>query len=381
MCNFRHLLQLLLALTTFMCNPALSESKLETQADLAIKSDIIEADAILALDTAMRSMLDTFVKPITNKERRAEAVYDLMFGADKFNLKYDASLAKTKTAVETVETGSGNCLSLSNVFIAMARYADLEANYLDVEVPTKWQRESDVYYQIKHVSASVKVRAGEYLGIEYKRIGSINNPVNKTRIIEDSKAYAAFFSNRGVESLMQGNTDMAIAYLKRSVELDRDNPDNWSNLGAAYWRMQQPDEAERAYLQAVKKRKADPMALNNLAILYRMTGREELAYKYTKRLQNYRMQNPYYLIDQAKKEMNTGNYAQALKYAKRAIHKHRDEHEFYFVAAQIYTHQGNTQKAMEYLKNAEKYALSTVNRDSYARKLELLDQFRSKKPL
>jgi tetratricopeptide (TPR) repeat protein len=367
MFSVRSLLQFLLVLLVFM-GAARAESNSALQHNPEARPDIMRVEDILALNTTMRSMLDLFVKPIPNKERRAQALYNLMFGADKFALKYDNSLTKTKTAIETIESGSGNCVSLSNTFIAMARYVGLEANYLDVAVPTNWERESDVYYQMKHVSASVKIRPGVYLGIEYKWMGSIVSA--KTRIIEDHKAYAAFFSNRGVEFLAHDN-DAAIAYLMRSIELDPDNASNWSNLGVAYRRVQRLNDAEYAYLQALKKNKADLTAINNLVILYQMTGREKLVDKYSKKLERYRMQNPYYLIDLAKKEMQADNYPLALSYAKRAIDKYSDEDEFYFIAAQIYAHQGDMENAKESLENAERYALSGM-KGSYSRKLELL---------
>lgn len=367
----RRSLQLFFVLLAFIYNPAAwSEPGLESQDNPEIKAtEVIKVDDILALNTTMRSMVDTFVKPITNKDRRAEALYNLMFGADKFSLLYDSS--RTKTAIETIETGSGNCVSLSNAFIAMARYAGLDAHFLDVEVPENWRHESDMYYQLKHISATVRVTAGEYLGIEYRSMGTIASA--RTQIIDDKVAFAAFYSNLGIELLAQGKMDAALAYLTRSIELDSDSANNWSNLGVAYRRLNRLDEAEQAYLQALKKDKADLTTLNNLTILYQMTGRQNLADKYSKKLERYHMQNPYYLIKLAKEEMNAGNYPQALKYAKKAIAKYSDEHEFYFVTAQIYARQGDTQKAREHLENAEKYALST-SRDLYSRKLELLGE-------
>jgi Flp pilus assembly protein TadD len=254
--------------------------------------------------------------------------------------------------------------------VAMARYAGLEANYLDVEVPENWQRESDVYFQLKHISASVKVARGEYLGIEYQSMGRISKA--KTQRIDDREAFAAFYSNLGIELLLQEKMDAAIAYLKYATELDPDSANNWSNLGVAYRRVNRLDQAEEAYLQALKKDKADLTTLNNLAILYQMTGQQKLSDKYANKLERYHLQNPYYLIKRAQDEMQTGNYKQALKYANKAIAKYGDEHEFHFVAAQIYAHQGDMKKAVEYLKNAEKYSLSVTSQNLYRRKLELL---------
>jgi Flp pilus assembly protein TadD len=371
------LLPSVLGLMLCISFPARSEQNAESPDIQPLRTDVIPVEEILALNTTMRNMVDTFVKPITDKQRRADALYDLMFGADKFALKYDNS--HTKTAIETIESGSGNCVSLSSVFVAMARYAGMDAKFLDVEVPENWQRESDVYFQLKHVSASVRVAPGEYLGIEYSSMGPISQA--QTRKMDDQVAFAAFYSNLGIELLLQEKMDAAIAYLKYSTELDPDSSNNWSNLGVAYRRVNRLDEAEKAYLHALKKDEADLTALNNLAILYRMTGQAKLSDKYAKKLERYHLQNPYYLIGLAKNEINAGNYAKAMKYANKAIDKYGDEHEFHFVAAQIYAHQGDTQKAVEYLRNAQKFALYRVDRDLYSRKLELLGKLHANNPL
>jgi Flp pilus assembly protein TadD len=333
---------------------------------------LIETDEILKLNTTMRRMVDLYVKPIHDKERRAQALYDLMFGSDKFALEYDNS--HTKTAAETIESGSGDCVSLANAFIAMGRYADLDVSYLHVKVPDNWQRESDLYYQFKHISAAVRISLHEYLGIEYEWMGGINSV--RTRSLTDEQGFSAFYSNRGVELLMQDDTDAAMAHLLRAIEINPDNSNNWTNLGVAYRRLNQLDKAEHAYQQALRRNKSNLSALNNLAILYQMTGKTKDAEKYSKKLEHYRRKNPYYMIELSKQEIENGNYSKALRWAKKAIKKHGKEHEFYFVAAKAYAYLGDTDEAMVNLELAEKYAHQSRNKDRYSRKLELLRDMR-----
>jgi Flp pilus assembly protein TadD len=329
---------------------------------------LIEPDEILKLNTRMRSMVDLYVNPINDKERRAQALYDLMFEPDKFALTYDNSY--TKTAVETIESGSGNCISLANAFIAMGRYADLDVGYLHVDVPDDWQRESDLYYQFRHISAAVRIPSNEYLGIEFDWMGGIDSV--RTRSLTDEQGFSAFYSNRGVEFLMQADTDAAMGHLLRAIEIDPDNSNNWSNLGVAYRRLNQLDKAEHAYQQALRRNKSDLSALNNLAILYQMTGKTKNAEKYSKKLEGYRRKNPYYMINLSKQEIENGNYSKALRWAKKAIKKHGDEDEFYFVAAKAYAYLGDTDKAMLNLELAEKYAHESRSKNRYSRKLGLL---------
>jgi Flp pilus assembly protein TadD len=333
-----------------------------------VSTALIETDEILKLNATMRRMVDLYVRPINDEERRAQALYDLVFESDKLAIQYDSS--HTKTAAETIESGSGNCISIANAFIAMGRYADLDVGYLHVDVPDDWQRESDLYYQFRHISAAVHVQSSDYLGIEFDWMGGIDSV--RTRSLKDEQGFGAFYSNRGVELLMQDDMDAAMAYLLRAIEIDPDNSNNWTNLGVAYRRLNQMDQAEHAYKQALRRKRSDLSALNNLAILYQMTGKTKDAEKYSKKLERYRRKNPYYMIELSKKEIEKGDYSRALKWAKKAIKKHSGEHEFYFVAAKAYAYLGDTDKAMLNLELAEEYAHQSDNKDRYSRKLELL---------
>ena len=280
--------------------------------DEGVNSDnatLIETEEILKLNPTMRRMVDLHVKPIKDKEWRAQALYDLMFGSDKLALEYDSS--HTKTAAETVESGSGNCISIANAFIAMGRYADLDVGYLHVNVPDDWQRESDLYYQFRHISAAVRIPSNEYLGIEFDWMGGINSA--KTRLLTDEQGFSAFYSNRGVEYLMQDDKDAAMAHLLRAIEIDPDSSSNWTNLGVAYRRLNQLDKAEWAYQHALRRKRSDLSALNNLAILYQITGKKKDAEKYSKKLEKYRRKNPYYMIELSKQEIEKGDYSKALK--------------------------------------------------------------------
>jgi Flp pilus assembly protein TadD len=171
---------------------------------------------------------------------------------------------------------------------------------------------------------------------------------------------------------MQDDKDAAMAHLLRAIEIDPDSSSNWTNLGVAYRRLNQLDKAEWAYQQALRRNRSDLSALNNLAILYQITGKKKDAEKYSKKLEKYRRKNPYYMIELSKQEIEKGDYSKALRWAKKAIKKHSDEDEFYYVAAKAYAYLGDTDKAMLNLKLAEEYAHQSLNGDRYSRKLELL---------
>jgi Tfp pilus assembly protein PilF len=333
-----------------------------------LSREIIKTEDILKINATMRELIDKHVKSEEDIHARARALYSLMFSPDKFALQYDGS--RTKTAIETIESGSGNCLSLANAFVAMARYAELDAFYLDVEVDENWQKEEDVYYQMKHTSAAVKTSRNQYLGIEFAWRGAASKA--KSRVIRDERAFAAFYSNRGVEFLMQNDLETATANLEHAIAVDVTDTYSWSNLGIAYKRLKRYKAAEHAYRHALRNNRYDLTVLNNLSILYKETGNERLADKYETKLEQYRRKNPYYLIKLAEQAMDADDYKLALEYIDKAIRKDNEEHEFYFVAAKAYVHLGDAEKVLWNLEKAKQYSDKAISRERYSRKVEML---------
>ena len=83
------------------------------------------------------------------------------------------------------------------------------------------------------------------------------------------------FYEQAVTALKSGNTGLALELL---VQVSNDAPDKpwvFTNLGLAYFKMQELDLAEQAFKQAVARNSKDAVALNHLGILLRQKGRFE----------------------------------------------------------------------------------------------------------
>jgi len=95
----------------------------------SIDSEISDVD-ILALNDEIRSLLDVSVAGIKSPWNRLNELVSLI----SKNVRYDTQDDKfgTKTAIETFESGSGNCLSFVNLFISMARYVGINSGYQDI---------------------------------------------------------------------------------------------------------------------------------------------------------------------------------------------------------------------------------------------------------
>ena len=62
----------------------------------------------------------------------------------------------TRTAAETFHHKTGNCLSYTSMFIALAREAGLDANFQIVRVPPNWDADSGYLIRYTHVNVVLK---------------------------------------------------------------------------------------------------------------------------------------------------------------------------------------------------------------------------------
>jgi len=78
---------------------------------------------------------------------------------------------------------------------------------------------------------------------------------------------------QAIAALKSGDTEGALILLTRLSHEAPDKPRLFTNLGLAYFSLQQADLAEQAFQQAVRRDPKDAVAYNHLGILQRHNGR------------------------------------------------------------------------------------------------------------
>lgn len=84
-------------------------------------SSLMRSVDVLELNDELRSYVDRD----WTARMKLEKLRKMIFSAEMLDLEYDTR--RTRTAIETFQARRGNCLSMTNLFIAMARYAELDA--------------------------------------------------------------------------------------------------------------------------------------------------------------------------------------------------------------------------------------------------------------
>jgi tetratricopeptide (TPR) repeat protein len=322
---------------------------------------------MLEMTPEMIEFVDSYMDGAQNRYARMKRLVYAIIGDGNFELIYDD---KTRTAHETFRDARGNCLSFTNLFIAMARYLEIHAEYQEVDIPPDWSIVGESFLFSQHVNVLVD------LGVGLQRVIDFNmydfHVTYDRRTISDARARAHYFNNIGVDHMLKGDTTLAYANFRQAILEDSTFSPAWINTGVLHRREKYPNYAEAAYKHALEIYRFNLIAMSNLANLYEEEGKTELAEQYLARVQSHRMKNPYYRYQIANAAFIDGDYETAIKNLKYAIGKREDEDRFYFLLSLSYLMSGEKEEAQRWMKKAEKVAQQSESQKKYSHKLDLL---------
>jgi tetratricopeptide (TPR) repeat protein len=324
---------------------------------------------MLAISPEMVGFIDEYVDREARQSDRLAQLLQAVLGGDRFSIAYDDS---TRTAESAFHNRRGNCLSFTNMFIAMARNVGLDAHYQEVEIPADWSLSGQTFLISEHINVLVEVRSALNRVVDFNSYQAAVDVEADSVVISDARARAHYFNNIGVERMLANDSGLAYANFQQSVTEDGTFASAWVNLGILHRREGYPQYAEVAYLEALKNDNDNLMAMSNLAHLYEEEGRTAEAQRYLSRVREHRMGNPFYRYRLANIAFEDGDYKSAIKNLKYAIRQKNDEDQFYYLLSLSYLMAGDKAEAQKWMKEAEEVSKATEDRQRYSRKLELL---------
>jgi Flp pilus assembly protein TadD len=234
-----------------------------------------------------------------------------------FNKKlfsFDYEVRRTFTATEAFEEKSGNCVSFTSMFIALARSLKIPVRAALVVYPDSTETEGDLVVVRNHIAA-VHGRGDEM------RIFDFSNMLKKQRsidaLLDDIGMTAIYLNNIGSDELFAGNEASALSYFENAAKLAPEYTPTYANLGIVRRRLGDVDGALAAYHQALRIDVSQPVVLNNLAALYHSQGRVAEARAAVKAA-DPRGATPNLLVVRGNIELVEGKHGLALKHFKRA---------------------------------------------------------------
>ena len=328
--------------------------------------DLSQVD-VLGLSPEMIDFLDRWVDKHEREYFKLRSLLYAVMVDGTFELIYDDT---TRTAQDTFRDQRGNCLSFTSMFVAMARYLDLDANFQEVMVPPDWSAEGQTLILSQHVNVHVNTGSTQDIMVDFNMNDFRTS--YEMQVVSDERGHAHYFNNIGVEHMLEGKAPLAFANFRQSLKEVMTFSPVWINLGILYNREGYPQYAEAAYLKALDNDKSNIVALNNLAGLYEQQGQSELATLYQRRIESHQMQNPYYRYHQARAAFDDGNYTNAINHLKYAVKKNKYDDSFYFLMSLSYLKSGEKEEAQYWMKKAEEVAEEDADKKRYHKKFDLL---------
>ena len=312
----------------------------------AVESQPAERD-ILAMNSEMGRFLARRIKPGRGRQLRLQGLLDAIFGADGLDITYGNS--RTRTAIETFEERSGNCLSFTLMFVSMARHLGLNAYFREVDEVTSWDQRGDVLVTEKHMYAEVEAD-NTVVQVDFLPAGS--KIYRSTRRVTTRRVYAHFYSNLGVEKLTAGETEAAIGLLERALDHDPGFSQALVNLGVALRRSGQPERAEESLRRALEEDPGELAAASNLAALYLAQGRRAEAEPLLERVAGHLRRNPFHHFRLGLKAGREERWEAALGHLREAVRRRPEEALFHLELARIQVRVGRPAQARSSLDRA-----------------------------
>lgn len=195
---------------------------------------------------------------------RLDRLQGYLFDDERFPFEYSRA---TLTAAEAFRLRKGNCVSFTNLFIALGRSVGLPVLAAGVRVDGDTQQEDDLVIVSTHVVAVLRDSRGMRI-YDFNR-GRRGSPIH-VQLMDDLWINAIYLNNRGVEALRSGRLEAARGYVEDALRLAPAFVGAWGNLGVIRRRAGDIDGAFGAYLVALRLEPRNGSVRRNIARLYGM---------------------------------------------------------------------------------------------------------------
>lgn len=312
---------------------------------------VLPPDEVLYLTPEMRAFARTLVGRSLPPLERAKRLVHVLVRKDFFPKGYYTE--HTRTASEVYDERSGNCLSYTNLFVAMARELGIRAHFQFARIPPSWTSDSGYLVRSRHINVLVsdkKLSSANWVTIDFNKVAS--SSIYPSRPVSDAYALSSYYNNLAVDKLYAKDYRATVALLAQAIEIEPNNSDPWVNLAAVYSKHNKDVQAQAAFEAALRAEPGHESALAGLARLYTDRGEPQTAAVYTNEIKSRRERDPYFQFATAQAAYENKAYEKSLKHIDKAIDL-RARGSFFYLKALVHYARGELTMANTNLKQAQ----------------------------
>jgi len=288
---------------------------------------------------------------------------------------------RTLSASKTLDTRSGNCMSLALVTTAFARLAGVETGWQLSDTDPVYSSEGSVIYSAEHIQTllyrpefnlkSFSFAPGRpYLLVDYYT----DDVPRRGTPLRESEMIALVYQNLGIEALADGQLAESFWLLSEGLEHDANNPDLYNAMAVVHRRAGDARTAEQLYRFALDEFGDRLIVLRNYRKLLLAENRVEDADRVERRIMTLPDPDPYPLLDLGDEAAAKGKHDIALAYYRRAAEIAPYLHEVYLKIARLHAERGNLKRAARALRDARDRARADSDQERYQAKLMALGE-------
>ena len=248
------------------------------------------------------------------ENERLERLRQALLDGKTFSFEYEKY--STFTSTEAFEARRGNCVSFTNLFIALGRSLGSRLQAALVSARGASERQGDLVVTHNHMVA-VHPAPGSHTAWTYDFFQGVEEPIGTLILLDDLEVAAVLASNAGVAHLGRGENVEARREFELAVKLGPRLGAFWANLGLAAWRMGDTPSALAAYGRGLEVDAGSPPLHQNLAALYVEQGRPAEARAALASIDTTRA-SPYAFLVRGDLEMAGGGFKQAIANYRKA---------------------------------------------------------------
>ena len=310
--------------------------------------------SIFALDPeVVRSLrLDDGVSRST--ETRLDLLLERLYGANGIRLSY--ATGHSTGASETWRTKRGDCLSLTILAYASARYLGIDAHMQEVQVPASLDRRNGVDFINGHVN--VLVRHADEVRINGQAFGTGSLLIDfepqagarrSGEWLTENAIMARYYNNRATEYLVEKDDVRAYAYYRAAIEAAPEFAPTFGNLAQLYAKHGLLSGAEQLLHQAIALGGPAYSPLRTMHALLRTQGRIAEAQHYAELLAKRQDEDPYYWMGLGMAALREGRNRAAIHALERAASLTSGFEELHFHLGVAYWRNGQHAAASKQL--------------------------------
>jgi tetratricopeptide (TPR) repeat protein len=311
-------------------------------------------ETIFALDPEVVRALRTDDGIAHSTERRLDLLVARLYGTSGIRLSYASG--HTTGASETWHNKRGDCLSLTILAYASARYLGIDAHMQEVRVPASLDRREGVDFVNGHVNVLVRHTAEVVINGQSFGAGSFiidfepqAGARRSGQWLSENAIMARYYNNRATEYLVQKDDTRAYAYYRAAIAAEPDFSPSFGNLAQLYAKHGLTQTAEQLLRHAIAMGGPQYVPLRAMHKLLIAQGRDAEAQRFAELLAKRQDEDPYYWMGLGMAALQEGRNRAAIGAFERAVSLTTGFEELHFHLGVAYWRNGQRDAASKQL--------------------------------